>query len=62
MKAQRQDSLTDQMNDLVKLAIEHGMYDAVDWIRKRWELLGPSTAIASLQTPIKTGQHHEDSD
>ncbi len=31
----RQDSLTDQIRDLVKLANEHGMYDAADWITAR---------------------------
>lgn len=30
---QRQDSLNDQLNDLARLAVEHGMYDAADWMR-----------------------------
>ena len=30
---QRQDSLNDQLNDLQRLAVEHGMYDAADWMR-----------------------------
>ncbi len=29
---QRQDSVTDQLKDLVKLANQNGMYDAADWI------------------------------
>lgn len=29
---QRQDSVTDQLMDLVKLANQNGMYDAADWI------------------------------
>jgi hypothetical protein len=30
---QRQDSLNNQLNDLHRLAVEHGMYDAADWMR-----------------------------
>lgn len=33
--AQRQDSVTDQLNDLIKFAIQSGMYDAVDWIKSK---------------------------
>lgn len=35
-KPQRQDSLTDQINDLIDLAEREGLYDASDWIRKRF--------------------------
>ncbi len=31
-KPQSQASLTDQLNELEKLAIENGLYDAHDWI------------------------------
>lgn len=31
--AQDQRSLTDQLSDLVRIATEHGMYDAADHIR-----------------------------
>lgn len=31
---QRQDSLYDQLHDLVALANVHGMYDAADWLKK----------------------------
>lgn len=31
----RQDSVTDQLKDLVKLANQNGMYDAADWIRNQ---------------------------
>ena len=34
---QRQDSVTDQLRDLHQLAILHGMYDAADWIKRRFE-------------------------
>jgi hypothetical protein len=30
---QDQRSLTDQLDDLYRLAIEKGMYDAADWMR-----------------------------
>lgn len=32
-KPQRQDSLTDQLRDLVPIAEREGMYDAADWIK-----------------------------
>jgi hypothetical protein len=32
----RQDSLTDQMADVMERAVEMGCYDAHDWIRDRW--------------------------
>jgi hypothetical protein len=32
---QRQDSVTDQLYDLVNLANQNGMYDAADWIMDR---------------------------
>jgi hypothetical protein len=35
---QRQDSLLDQLNDLILYAVDSGMYDAVDWIRSRLEV------------------------
>lgn len=35
-RAQRQDSLTDQMAGLLKHAEREGMYDAADWIKARW--------------------------
>jgi hypothetical protein len=31
--SQRQDSLTEQLQDLAVIAEEHGMYDAADWLR-----------------------------
>jgi hypothetical protein len=31
---QRQDSLDDQLHDLMKLAVAHGLYDAHDWMRQ----------------------------
>lgn len=33
----RQDSVTDQLNDLIKLGINAGLYDAVDWVERSWE-------------------------
>jgi DnaJ-class molecular chaperone len=36
MSSQRQDSLSDQMREVVRLATEAGCYDAADWIRKHW--------------------------
>lgn len=35
-RGQRQDSLTEQMRDLVALAEREGMRDAADWIRARF--------------------------
>lgn len=35
MRAQRQDSLKDQMITVVRLAEKAGCYDAADWIKKR---------------------------
>lgn len=32
---QRQDSVLAQLEDLYRIAIERGMYDAADWIAKR---------------------------
>lgn len=34
-KAQRQDSLLSQLDDLYKIAIQEGMYDAAQWLRDR---------------------------
>lgn len=34
---QRQDSLTEQMRDLLRFGDELGCRDAVDWIRRRWD-------------------------
>ena len=36
-RAQRQDSLTDQLRDLAAIADREGMYDAADFIRDRIE-------------------------
>lgn len=36
-KAQRQDSVTDQLRDLIQIANHEGMYDAADWIRRSLE-------------------------
>lgn len=36
---QRQDSETEQLNDLVFVAVKLGMYDAADWIKRNfWEI------------------------
>ena len=35
MTAQRQDSVTEQLRDVIQLAVEAGCYDAADWIRDR---------------------------
>ena len=40
--AQRQDSLTDQLNDLHRVANRLGMYDAADWLRQQATLGPPS--------------------
>lgn len=32
-----QRSLTDQLNDLEKLAAKHGLYDAQDWVKNARE-------------------------
>lgn len=34
-RVQRQDSVTDQLHDLIRLANDHGLYDAADWVRKQ---------------------------
>lgn len=36
----RQDSLTDQMKDVYKKAIEMACYDAADWIKNNFFLTG----------------------
>lgn len=36
-KEQRQDSLLRQLDDLYRIAIREGMYDAADWLRGRTE-------------------------
>jgi len=36
--AQRQDSLQDQLEDLIVVATRNGMYDAADWIRMMMNL------------------------
>ncbi len=36
--AQRQDSLQDQLEDLIVVATRNGMYDAADWIRQMMNL------------------------
>lgn len=33
----RQDSLTDQMDDLMRIAVREGMYDAHDWLRRNFK-------------------------
>jgi hypothetical protein len=35
-RPQRQDSLNDQLRDLHRLAARLGMYDAADWLWKKW--------------------------
>lgn len=35
-KFPRQDSLDEQMFDLMKLAVAEGMYDAHDWLRRAY--------------------------
>lgn len=39
-KPQRQDSLHDQMRDVVREAERLGCYDAADWIKARWNGVG----------------------
>jgi hemerythrin superfamily protein len=39
VKAQAQDSLTDQMGRVYRLAMEHGEVDAAEWIYRRWSEL-----------------------
>lgn len=34
-RTQRQDSLLDQLSDLLKVANHLGMYDAADWLRRQ---------------------------
>lgn len=34
----RQDSLHEQMLDLIRIAEREGMYDAADWIKGRWNM------------------------
>lgn len=34
--AQRQDSTSDQMATVMRLAVEHGCYDAHDWLLAAW--------------------------
>ena len=45
---QRQDSLTDQMRDLIPYAIERGMYDAADYINKVF----PSKGVIYERRPM----------
>lgn len=37
MHGQRQDDLTAQMRDVMRMAVEAGCYDAHDWIVRRWD-------------------------
>lgn len=37
-KSQRQDSLHEQMLDLIRIAEREGMNDAADWIKRRWNM------------------------
>lgn len=43
---QRQDSVTDQLNDLFIVASRFGMYDAADWLWKAWNAHVDVTARA----------------
>jgi hypothetical protein len=47
-KPQRQDSLTEQLRDLVHVANREGMYDAADWIADR--ISPPNAAAERLAT------------
>ena len=38
MRPQRQDNLTDQIKDLIRLANQHGMYDAADHLARTFKL------------------------
>jgi hypothetical protein len=38
IKEQRQDSLVNQLEDLRRVAIRLGMYDAADWMARRYPL------------------------
>lgn len=42
-KVQRQDSLTEQLEDLHRYAIREGMYDAAEWLRRAWNRSEPNT-------------------
>lgn len=37
MSVQRQDSLTDQLRDLSRLAVTEGLYDAAQWLEDQIE-------------------------
>jgi hypothetical protein len=50
---QRQDSLLEQLEDLHQVAQELGMYDAADWMRKRWDVAAPhTTSITTVRGPF----------
>lgn len=42
-QAQRQDSLTEQLADLISVATLLGMYDAADWVRN--QIVSPTLII-----------------
>lgn len=48
--AQRQDSVSDQMTTVMRLAVEHGCYDAHDWLVARWGTRH-GTCMARLDLP-----------
>lgn len=47
---QRQDSVSDQMATVMRLAVEHGCYDAHDWLVARWGTRN-GTCMAKLDIP-----------
>jgi hypothetical protein len=58
---QRQDSVTDQLQDLVVIAErQHGMYDAADWIRRMLSLAAEARAAQRLFGSV-TGRTTSDS-
>jgi hypothetical protein len=46
---QRQDSLSDQMRDVMRHAVESGCYDAHDWLVKAW---GSRHGICAHEPPL----------
>ena len=48
---QRQDSLTDQMNTILGLAIKHGCYDAQDWIQQNFHTLSRREEAPKVRLP-----------
>lgn len=37
VRSQSQESLTDQIYELIDLANQNGLYDAADWVKKRFD-------------------------